>query len=62
MEGLTEQQVKWASRHDWFVREQLWEGKLSVVVEESLHTAELGNYTEQSEFANFVELKAWAGY
>lgn len=61
-QGLTEQQVKWASQHDWFVREQVWNEQLSVVVEATLHNAELGYYTEQQEFADFQELRDWAGY
>ncbi len=59
---MTRQQATWASQHDWFVREQMW-GLDSFVVSvmEHLNTPE-GWKETLLQFADFSELRAWAGY
>ena len=61
-QGLTEQQVKWASQHDWFIKTvrcqdaEQYEFVIGVVVRDDLVA------TETQIFTDFQELRNWAGY
>lgn len=59
---MDKQQVKWAKQHDWFVREQVWEGISSVIVVERNYSELLGHWEQELEFKHFNELRDWAGY
>jgi hypothetical protein len=56
---LTQSQVIWAKRHDWFLRDNA-DGTITVldffVVDGELHSAEL-HWT-----SSFAALRNWAGY
>jgi len=54
-QGLNKQQLKWASQHDWFVKES-FEGYVVVRDYDSAGNLEL------KTFKDFQELRSWAGY
>lgn len=56
--GLSVEQIKWASQHDWF--------RVSCMDENGSYGVEVRNDNpadpDPVRFFDFVELKAWAGY
>ncbi len=56
--NFTPAQLKWASKHDWYVG-----GNLAVIMANHVTADVHGNVSkEQVEFTNFQSLRDWAGY
>ena len=57
MKSLTASQVKWASKHDWFISSSKLAGRdgYKVIVADRADGIELNYY-------DFDDLKEWAGY
>ena len=51
---MNEQQIKWASQHDWFI-----DARDSVVLVAERYA---GEPTKYIKFSDFKALKEWAGY
>lgn len=61
--GLSAEQIKWAQGHDWYVRSGLSDdGYHCVTVQEQCTDDDGQAYTNTETFADFVQLRAWAGY
>lgn len=59
---MTKKQIAWASRHDWFIRDN---GDGSVTVLDNYTDALGANHSERlrwSDGVGFAALRAWAGY
>jgi len=54
--ALSDEQIAWASQHDWFLRASQQEGY--VVVRDWTKDGE----EVQAYFSDFAKLRAWAGY
>lgn len=57
---MTEQQIKWATSHDWFVA-VLDSGK-GVLVTDRYVTRDGVEHADSKEFSNYRRLRDWAGY
>lgn len=56
-------QMKWAETHDWFVRSRRTPYGTFIVSVACKQVDANGNWSiDSQEFADFAELRAWAGY
>lgn len=58
---MTEQQIKWAAQHDWFVS-VAGDGEGVLVSDVSLDTRMGEIFTETKAFRDYRTLRRWAGY
>lgn len=61
MKGLTENQIKWAAEHDWYIATS--KDRDAVLVKEVVRDCNTGMVIRtQVWFKDFDDLRSWAGY
>jgi hypothetical protein len=60
---MTNEQIQWAMKHDWFVESECAEGEWSVTAVDYISSDEQPElYLAHPVFTDFEELRNWAGY